>query len=92
MLAQVTECHDRREKDGQRERHWKKRGRCIEQQLTDHIQVQALANKIIEVFPQPLHKQDEQGNEERKDERSQVGFDNELMKLLHTWIAGVAQI
>ena len=71
LLAKIAERHQRRQQDGQRQRHRYHGEGGVEEKFGQHSEAEALAHQIVHVFPQKLHEHDEQHDEERHREHRQ---------------------
>lgn len=63
VFGHVAEGHNGRYQDGQWQGHRDQVGRRIEQKLCDDHGFKAFSDQVVDVFPQELHKQHEQGDE-----------------------------
>ena len=70
-LAEVTECHQRREQNRERERHRDHRQRGVEEQLAEHVDFKPLPHEVVDIAPEELHQHDEQAYEKRHKEQRQ---------------------
>lgn len=90
MLAQVSEGHNGRQKNGQRKGQRHKSGTGVEQQLPDDIPFQALSYQVIHILPEELHQEDKNGNEESQYQGADIGLNYQKMDLLQLQFANIA--
>src|ERR1043165_4506613 len=83
MLTEVAEGHERGKQDRQRKRHRNGGKRKIKEQLRKNSRPDAFPYKIINVFENEHHKEDEHRYEKGHDERTDIGFQDEFVKRLH---------
>ncbi len=63
-LAQVAECHERRQEHRQGQRHGHDGEGGVEKQLGQDAHFDAFAYQFIDIFPQKLHQQHKEADEE----------------------------
>ena len=77
MFRHVSESHEGRKQH----RHWqckRHHGQCSERKkFGDHVPVKSFSDQFIHPFPQKLHEEDEDRDDERQREGRQVAFEDE---------------
>ena len=75
-IAEIAHSHDGGKKDGNRKCHGHKGGRSIKHQFQDDTHRESLPCNIVDIFPDELHEQHEDGHRECEDQRTQKGLDD----------------
>ncbi len=84
MLAEIAECHKRRQKNGQRQSHGYHGESGIEKQFGQHIYSQTFAHEIIDIPPQKLHQHYEQAYKKRHGKQRQESLQHKRVKSLYS--------
>ncbi len=82
-LAEVSHSHDRRQQHGQRQTQRDHVGRGAGDELDNDAYVETLSHQIVDISPYEVHHQHELYDEERYEQRSQIGFKHQFVYLFH---------